>query len=151
MGRCDRVSCDLTANNAMSDSIGGKEFPSLVNELADLHIGKVKSLVVQLGVSLGECDNVDYVPVEERRQKLLGYWLKVDESATWSKLVDALKTPAVNQHSLAKKIREKYCASSQRPPLIRKTAISEEDERRSCEFLICQISQCIKIIIRAGN
>ena len=137
----------------MSDSIGNKEFPSLVNELAHLEIGTVKSLVVQLGVSRGECSDVDYDPVKERRQKLLDCWLKVDESATWSKLVDALKSPAVDEHSLAEKIRVKYCdrpspaqtTPSQRPPLIREPAISLDDERRSCEFLICQISQCTKI------
>ena len=123
----------------MSDCIGDKEFPSLLNELANLDIGTVKSLVLQLGVSRGECSDVDRrVPLEEIRHKLLGYWLKVDESATWSKLVDALKTSSVNEHSLAKKIREKYCdrpspaqtVPSQRPPLIRKP---EDDERRSCE------------------
>ena len=148
----------MTANNAisMSDSIGDREFPLLVNELANLHIGTVKSLVVQLGVSRGECSNVDYVPVEERRQKLLDCWLKVDESATWSKLVHALKTPAVNEHSLAEKIRVTYCdhcdpaqtaAPSQRPPLIREPAI--DDERRSCEFLICQISLAVHKIFTA--
>ena len=144
----------MTANNAisMSDSIGDKEFPSLLNELANLPIGTVKSLVVQLGVSRGECSDVDRVPVEEIRLKLLDCWLKVDKSATWSKLVNALKTPAVNEQSLAEKIRVKYCdlpspaqtAPSQRPPLIREPAISEEEERRSCEFPICQISQCTK-------
>lgn len=134
----------------MSDCIGDKEFPSLLNELADLPIGKVKSLVVQLGVSRGECSNVDYVPVDERRQKLLDSWLKVDESATWTKLADALNTPAVSECELSAKIRQKYCCRpsnssaqtvpSQKPVLTRESAISDHDERQTCEFLLSQIS-----------
>ena len=111
----------------------------LCNELANVSLGKVKELVVQLGVHSSKCDDVDSYPVPERKQKLLGEWLRGD--ATWRKLVDALKKPAVGEHALAKKIQVKYCPSLpphhpiERPSLhrTRGTTISEGDENQLCE------------------
>lgn len=135
------------------DRIGENEFPTVLNELADLPIGKTKELVVQLGVPLSVCDDVDYRPVEERRLKLLGGWLKTSENTTWSLLVNALNTPVVKEHELAENIRAKYCPSVaqyrpkdkvqlqplERPVLhrTRGTTISGDDElRSSCEFSV---------------
>ena len=88
----------------MADGNGEENPPNLAdlsNELANLSIGTLKELVVQLGVHRRSCDDVDYYPVQERRLKLLDAWLTVDESATWSKLIDALNKPAVKEHVLA--------------------------------------------------
>ena len=48
------------------------------------------------------------MPVEEQRQRLLEDWLNTDVDATWNKLVNALKTPAVGQYALAERIRMEY-------------------------------------------
>ena len=113
----------------------------LCNELADVSLGQVKKLVVQLGVHPSKCDDVDSYPVPERKQKLLDMWLRGDDHATWRKLVDALKKPAVGEHTLAGKIQVKYCPSLpphhpiERPslPRTRGTTISEGDENQLCE------------------
>ena len=85
----------------------------LCNELADVSLGQVKELVVQLGVHSSKCDDVDCYPVPERKSQLLGMWLRGDIHATWSKLVNALKNPAVGEHTLAVNIQAKHCSSPQ--------------------------------------
>ena len=52
--------------------------------------------------------DVDGAPVKEQRQRLLEHWLNTDVDATWNKLVNALKTPAVGQYALAERIRMEY-------------------------------------------
>ena len=89
------------------------ELADLCNELADVSLGQVKKLVVQLGVHSSKCDDVDYYPVPERKPQLLGMWLREDIHATWSKLVNALKNPAVGEHTLAVNIQAKYSSSPQ--------------------------------------
>ena len=96
----------------MSDDSRPK-LADLSNELADVSLGQVKKLVVQLGVQSGKCNDVDYYPVPERKTQLLDMWLRGDIHATWSKLVNALKNPAVGEHTLALKIQAKYCSCLQ--------------------------------------
>ena len=89
------------------------ELADLCNELAEVSIGQLKKLVIQLGLRSGKCDDVDYYPVPERKQKLLDAWLREDIHATWSSLVSALNNPAIGEHTLAEKIRAKHCPSLQ--------------------------------------
>ena len=84
----------------------GPRLVTLCNELADLTVGQTKALVLQL---CGRHFDMDYVPVEDRKLKLLEKWLTSDSNATWSKLVNALKAPALELHALAEIIRTKHC------------------------------------------
>ena len=112
----------------MSGHIEEKDFKELLNELAGVSISNVKNLVIQLGVHKSECENVDYHPLKDRNRVLLDTWLKIDENASWSKLVNAMNKPSVREYEIAEQIRVKYCPSlaqySKPSPLQKRAALT---------------------------
>ena len=82
---------------------------------------EVRSKWYDIGLELGvpegtlDCIERENHDISSRFLKMYSHWLKTtDPKPTWKALVTALQQPAINAHSLADTLRQKYCQTAQR-------------------------------------
>ena len=91
------------------------EIPSLRELINELH--EALPLWYDLGIQLGiRPSNLESIRVDHHTSgrcfiEMLQVWLKTSPQPTWEAIVEALKSPIVEDHILAAKIEAKYCHS----------------------------------------
>ena len=80
------------------------------------------NLGLQLRVDVGTLDSIkaQYDDPGDRLREVMKTWLTTNKNPTWSAIVEALKTPTINNIRLAGYLQQKYCSSgcsSGQPPV----------------------------------
>ena len=93
------------------DSVSKLKTRDVVLVLQPTTVSVVKRLMLHLGVSLRDLDNIErqYPDVENQVMHFVARWLEIDGSASWEKL--GLGLQEINMETLASDIRSKYCIS----------------------------------------
>ena len=72
---------------------------------------KWKDIGAMLKIAPPELEAIehDYRDSSERLYAMVTTWLPSDDNPTWPGIVEALRTPHVNENRLSEQVRERYC------------------------------------------
>lgn len=75
------------------------------------------NLGLQLQVDVGSLDRfkVQYTDPGDQLREVIKTWLTTSKNPTWGVIVEALKSPIIEESRLAIKVQQKYCSNSQLP------------------------------------
>ena len=60
-----------------------------------------------------DCFQVKYGDPGDQLREVLRTWLTTSEKPTWGGMIEALKSPVIEEALLAKELQQKYCPSGQ--------------------------------------
>lgn len=96
--------------------MGIADLATVLNELFPCDT-KWYNLGLQLRVRV-DCLNsvmVQYPDPRDQLREVIKTWLTTSENPTWEVIVEALKSPVIEEGRLAMDLQQKYCSSSQPP------------------------------------
>jgi len=66
---------------------------------------------------MGTLDSIElqYNAPGDQLREVVKAWLKSIENPTWGRMIEALKSPVINEAPLARELQQKYCFSGQTP------------------------------------
>ena len=96
--------------------MGSADLATVLSELFPCR-AKCYDLGIQLRVDLGSLDSikVQYTDPRDQLREVIKTWLTTSKNPTWEVIVEALKSPIVEEGRLAMDLQQKYCSSSQLP------------------------------------
>jgi len=92
------------------------DLKTILNDTAPCR-AKWYNLGIQLRVDMGTLESIElqYKAPGDQLREVVKAWLKSVENPTWGAMIDALKSPDINETRLASKLQQKYCFSGQTP------------------------------------
>ena len=70
---------------------------------------------LQVDVSTLDCIKVQYDDPGDQLREVVKVWLTSIENPTWGGMIEALKSPVIDDTLLARELQQKYCFSCQTP------------------------------------
>jgi len=108
--------CIRISFSHLGASLGIADLATVLNETFPC-CAKWYNLGVQLRVGIGilDCFMTRYNDPSDQLREVLRTWLTTSDNPTWGAMVEALKSPVINEVRLARDLQQKYYPNGQQP------------------------------------
>ena len=99
---------------ASGPPLGTDDLATVLNDIFPCR-AKWYNLGIQLRVAVGtlDCFRVQYSDPGDQLREVVRTWLTTSENSTWGAMVEAVRSPVIEEANLARELQRKYCSSGQ--------------------------------------